>query len=106
MVNDLRYQPVPPTVKPVFTPPTDAVEKGETVSGRSSMLQSCGTFSTRQLPSSNSVFSAPLTSPKWKRQSASNEMVWLKRQPQIIAKTKGKTDRSISINLNSLQGFQ
>src|ERR1017187_3401549 len=81
-VKCLRYQPVPPTTKPVLAPPALCAESnglGGTplVDGKSSMLQSCGNSSMRHALSSKPGVSVPVASARKKRQSESKEVLRL-----------------------------
>jgi len=86
----LRYHPVPPTTQPVAScpalnatsngpmrvgvlPPTHIVPSPASAVGvKSSILQSCGRSTVRQLESSKPGFSAPAISPRKNLQFSSN----------------------------------
>ena len=77
-VKGFRYQPVPPTMLPVASLPGLKSESNgpmrleEPSAGKSSMLQSCGTSSMRQVESSNAGCSASGASACRKGQLESN----------------------------------
>src|SRR5438067_7531606 len=89
MLKLLRYQPVPPVVKPPLTWLIALGSKGELLPGRSSMLQSCGRSSLLHPESSKSTASAPCAPPLWKRQSKSNNTAPY-RSPSACASAAGK----------------